>query len=111
MKLVHVISPGGSRYEFHFPQKASSDAILQVLYRNRWQFGYNKSVAKSEHGLIVHYADRNSGLVWDHPNTRIVVGQDLDGKFQELEVIRESQGVVCSVGSKISSDMVPQETS
>lgn len=96
-KLVHVIKPSGTRFEFVYPVITSAEQILAELEKIKKRFGYNGTIKKADPNIArvtnsfidqVDWADENSGLVFDHPDTIVAVGRDENGQFVETERLK-----------------------
>lgn len=89
-QLVHVIKETGTRWEFHFPDEASPEAILAELDHHARLFGFDKANMgiDPQTNLTALLADPNSGLVIKNPKTIVAVGQVVNGKFVETKRLR-----------------------
>lgn len=95
-KIVHIILPTGTRFERPFPDDHTPEMILQALEGVKATFGFNGTVKKMDkthpkHPVMTDFGDPKSGLVYDNPDTQVVILQsenikDGDGNFLETRV-------------------------
>lgn len=89
--LVHVIKPSGTRFQFTFADTVPDVKILSELERIKLRFGYNGTVTKPDpdaYNNPAEFADRDSGLVWDHPQTVVAVVRDSNGGVAEVRRLK-----------------------
>lgn len=90
--LVHLIAPDGTRHERPFPDGYPDAKIVSDMLNPKGAFAFGRVgfvVKKDQYsGKDVPHADPNSPWIVDHPETRIVVGEEgPGGTFRELRQI------------------------
>lgn len=88
--IVHVTKKSGTRFEYTFPDEARDEEILAQLEHGKAVFGYNGTVKKKDAvGLLVDYADPDSGFAFDAPECVVAVVKST-GKYPREEAVLEA---------------------
>ena len=90
MKMVHVIKPSGTRFEFPFGDTATDEQILNDLASVKQQFGTAKTVKKVDPitAMAVSFPDESSGWAFDHVDTVVAVVETKNGETTEVRRLK-----------------------
>lgn len=88
--LVHVVKPGGARFEYSFRDGTPDSVVLQQLAINRAIYGRTGKTTRAnpDTGVEEQWDDPAAPWAWDSPDLVVAVGRATESGFVEVRRIK-----------------------